>query len=49
MQLLTVMTDHYIGEDVQNFTADNIVDITIGGNDLVLSLEQVLRWKRNYC
>ena len=25
----------YIGEDVQNFTADNIVDITVGGNDLV--------------
>lgn len=24
-----------IGEDVQNFTADNIVDITISGNDLV--------------
>ena len=25
----------YIGEDVQNFTADNIVEITVGGNDLV--------------
>ena len=32
----------YIGEDVQNFTADNIVDITVGGNDLVSLLGQVL-------